>query len=418
MKKTGLFFIVLLLFSTLKAFAADSYEGVLNEEIKKYGIWDNEKGIIFADKVEFEEMSLLIVRVENNSVLCDVFNDTDGIQLTDTLILDYSDSLGRLLTVKSGGKDYIMLTSGGEDKFFTIKTDKFIQTSLSEYYPISAIAAMGNGQIKPLTPKENIYNFHNRLKEEVIAGYSLTNKIGQIREEDRESIIKILTAGADIMSFDIKNYDYDRLFKYVLLTHENFKILTDIDPKTSQSSIYGYNNVHLVSGDFIDYVMKSVFRITPEKPPINALISRGFCYNNGYYLYSGGFNTYFSTEIKELIAAYDLGGNVMYAVFSDIYTQGENKIYEYSYALLQKTGGGYSILRLGMGESLPLEGEIRAYSPFSAYGGSVWSTNGGGLSSTDNSQERGYLMIFCLAVISIGSTGIICCLVVIFKSRK
>ena len=133
----------------------------------------------------------------------------------------------------------------------------------------------------------------------------------------------MLSACADLMSFDIKNYDYDTIFKYVLYTHQNFKVLTDIDPMTGSSSSLGYNNVSIAGSSFIDYIMENILRISPEKPPVNNLLNRGFCYSGGYYYYTGGFDVFFSTEIKDIIGIYDLGGNAVYIVFSDIYTEGD-----------------------------------------------------------------------------------------------
>ena len=52
---------------------------------------------------------------------------------------------------------------------------------------------------------------------------------------------------------------------------KNFQILTDIPADTGNSSNSGYNNVTLVNSDYIDYIMTRVFRITPEKPPVNEL---------------------------------------------------------------------------------------------------------------------------------------------------
>lgn len=94
----------------------------------------------------------------------------------------------------------------------------------------------------------------------------------------------------------------------MLYTHKNFQILTDIPADTGNSSNLGYNNVTLVNSDYIDYIMTRVFRITPEKPPVNELLERGFCYNDGYYYYIGGFGVYFATKIVDIKGVYDIGG--------------------------------------------------------------------------------------------------------------
>ena len=75
---------------------------------------------------------------------------------------------------------------------------------------------------------------------------------------DMVSVRATVAACADIAEFDIKSYDYDKIFRYALYTHENFRVLTDIDPKEGESSSFGYNKISLVSGEFMDFVMENV----------------------------------------------------------------------------------------------------------------------------------------------------------------
>ena len=53
---------------------------------------------------------------------------------------------------------------------------------------------------------------------------------------DMVAVRATVAACADIAEFDIKNYDYDKIFRCALYTHENFRVLTDIDPKEGESS--------------------------------------------------------------------------------------------------------------------------------------------------------------------------------------
>ena len=260
-----------------------------------------------------------------------------------------------------------------------------------------------------------MYTFLNRLKEETIADYTFVNKVNTVSDGDTKNIKLILSACADIMSFDINDYDYDTLFKYVLYTHKNFRILTDLVPYSSQSSSLGFNNVSVVSGEYIDFVMENVFRITPEKPPVNSLLSRGFCYSGGYYYYTEGFNVYFATEVRDLKAVYDLGGGVTFVVFSDIYYEGDTKTPEYSFAVLKKTDNGYSLLRLGMGENLPSQAEVREYSPFAVNAPSPWDT---GEKSDEGTLKDELLLPLLLLIISVGTVGFTCSLVLLYKMRK
>ena len=261
-----------------------------------------------------------------------------------------------------------------------------------------------------------VFAMPTKTNDEIIADYPFRNRVNELSVSEKQEITKILTACADVMRFNIRNYDYDKLFKYVLYTHKNFQILTDISADTGNSSNLGYNNVKLVNSDYIDYIMTRVFRITPEKPPVNELLERGFCYNDGYYYYIGGFGIYFATEIVDIKGVYDIGGGVTFVIFSDIYYEGNTRTPEYSFAILQNTENGYSLMRLGMGEDLPTSDEVRLYSPFKTYNEMNWNIN-----NVDNNNDdfvKSYISIpILLLVISLGLIGLTACIVALVKRK-
>lgn len=261
-----------------------------------------------------------------------------------------------------------------------------------------------------------VFAMPTKTNDEIIADYPFRNRVNELSVSEKQEITKILTACADVMRFNIRNYDYDKLFKYVLYTHKNFQILTDIPADTGNSSNLGYNNVKLVNSDYIDYIMTRVFRITPEKPPVNELLERGFCYNDGYYYYIGGFGVYFATKIVDIKGVYDIGGGVTFVIFSDIYYEGNTRTPEYSFAILQNTENGYSLMRLGMGEDLPTSDEVRLYSPFKTYNEMNWNIN-----NVDNNNDdfvKSYISIpILLLVISIGLIGLTACIAALVKRK-
>lgn len=262
-----------------------------------------------------------------------------------------------------------------------------------------------------------VFAMPTKTNDEIIADYPFTNRVNELSVSEKQEITKTLTACADVMRFNIRNYNYDKLFKYVLYTHKNFQILTDIPADTGNSSNLGYNNVKLVNSDYIDYIMTRVFRITPEKPPVNELLERGFCYNDGYYYYIGGFGVYFATKIVDIKGVYDIGGGVIFVVFGDIYYEGDTRTPEYSFAILQNTENGYSLMRLGMGENLPTSDEVRLYSPFKTYNEMNWNIN-----NVDNNNDvdfvKSYISIpILLLVISIGLIGLTACIVALAKRK-
>lgn len=262
-----------------------------------------------------------------------------------------------------------------------------------------------------------VFAMPTKTNDEIIADYPFRNRVNELSVSEKQEITKILTACADVMRFNIRNYNYDKLFKYVLYTHKNFQILTDIPADTGNSSNLGYNNVKLVNSDYIDYIMTRVFRITPEKPPVNELLERGFCYNDGYYYYIGGFGVYFATKIVDIKGVYDIGGGVTFVIFSDIYYESDTRTPEYSFAILQNTENGYSLMRLGMGEDLPTSDEVRLYSPFKTYNEMNWNIN-----NVDNNNDvdfvKSYISIpILLLVISLGLIGLTACIVALAKRK-
>ena len=263
----------------------------------------------------------------------------------------------------------------------------------------------------------SVFAMPTKTNDVIIADYPFTNRVNELSVSEKQEITKTLTACADVMRFNIRNYNYDKLFKYVLYTHKNFQILTDIPADTGNSSNLGYNNVKLVNSDYIDYIMTRVFRITPEKPPVNELLERGFCYNDGYYYYIGGFGVYFATKIVDIKGVYDIGGGVTFVVFGDIYYEGDTRTPEYSFAILQNTENGYSLMRLGMGEDLPTSDEVRLYSPFKTYNEMNWNIN-----NVDNNNDvdfvKSYISIpILLLVISLGLIGLTACIVALAKRK-
>lgn len=421
MKKFIILLFCVFISAPAPVYASPLFDEVLSDKLSEYGIFENGQGIVYADKKEFEgRSSLLIVHITTGNIECEVYDDSDGIQLTDSLEFAWSgNSSYNLATVTKNNVDYLMLstTTGNKtvNEFFALRNDTFTKTEPFDYDSITYIAGYENGKIVTYISAKNVYNFLSSLKQKTIAQYSFLNRVNSLSDEEIASIKTTLSACADLMRFDIKDYDYDTLFKYVLYTHKNFQVLTDIPAASGSSSSLGYNNVSIVSSDYIDYIMEKVLRITPEKPPVNNLLSRGFCYSDGYYYYTGGFDVYFATEIRDLVGVYDIGGGVIFVVFTDVYYEGDTETPEYSFAILQKTGNAYSLLRLGMGENLPSQEEVREYSPFSTYGNASWNT---GSDSETKKAASDLVLPVLLLVVSVGIVGLVCSIVVFIRMKR
>ena len=136
-----------------------------------------------------------------------------------------------------------------------------------------------------------------------------------------------------------------------------------------------------------------------------------------------GFVFFFQAEdgIRDRSPSRGLGDvykrQVTFVVFNDIYYEGDTRTPEYSFAILQNTENGYSLMRLGMGEDLPTSDEVRLYSPFKTYNEMNWNIN-----NVDNNNDvdfvKSYISIpILLLVISIGLIGLTACIVALAKRK-
>lgn len=331
---------------------------ILDAQIRKYGVFNGETGLIYASVENFGDSSVLFTAYFTDGELgFSVFDNQDGAEQTDALSFPVGGKNRYVLSLGSvGGDSAVLLTTNGIQEAFVLRGDRFEQ-SYRKAVVKKELAEYRNGKIQIKT-EEDIFALLKSLKNKRILESRHPNLVGELRPELRQNICNLLSACADVMSFDKNNPDPDRLMRSVLNTHQNFTALTDLPPDSGGNDKLGF-----VSAEFVDYIIRNIFGSEPVKPRIDELIQRGFCLNGNRYDYEKLYNVTFSTEILDLVAAYPLGRGVYYVVFSDIYLRGDTKIEEYSFAVV-KTAKQYALLRLGMGEPLLSDSEISAYAPF------------------------------------------------------
>ena len=363
-----IFALLILIFSlfTVSAKAADSaheeFSDILNDTISEQGTFDGQKGVIYSaiEHFYYDTEMLLICSADGAAVDCAVYAANDGAECIDVLKLSIEpNDTAMLSVVEYDNMSDLMLThTGGETEYFAVLDDSFTHVPKIEYSDKTDIVRFINGKADALsnTPQE-LYNFLNELRLETISAYTYMNKINVVSTDTRERIKGFLEACSSLTDFDRENYDYDRVFKYVLFTHNAFEPLVPANPHSGED-----NDIKTVSSEFIDYIMNNILEIPPEHPPVTALTKRGFCYRDGVYMYIGGFSADYHTEILDLLALHDLGAGNYHVVFSDIYYEDGDSIPEYSYAILNDTGGEMSLIRIGMGKKLLTEHQISRYS--------------------------------------------------------
>lgn len=361
-KRWFFIFAVLLAASAFPAEAAVyEFDEMLDAQIREYGMFNGSDGLLYASIESFGgSMSLFTAYFKGGELGFEVFDNRDGPETTDKLSFPVGGRNSYTLSLGSVGADTaVILTTNGIDEPFIIRCDSFERSYRKPDKKIE-IASYKNGRVKAKA-ETSVFSLLKSLKNRRIQESNHYNAVNDIDIEIKNKIVKLLTASADVMSFDINKPDLDKLMRYVMYTHKNFTSLTDIKPHSG-----GDSGVNYVSADFIDYIIENIFMSEPAKPGINELVTRGYYFNGSLYYYSDMFNVDFSTEILDMIAVYELGGGVYYVIFSDVYSRGETEIEEYSFAVVRMSGNGNgSILRLGMGESLLTDEEIASYAPLS-----------------------------------------------------
>ena len=232
----------------------------------------------------------------------------------------------------------------------------------------------------------------------------MSNILNTVPDSEKNDMMTVIKACADVMEFDIRDYDYDKTVKYILCSNQNFKILTDIPSNYIADS----GGISIVGTEYIDYILKNVFDLPTEHPGVNLLTRRGFCVDSGYYYYKNNFG-YYATDILDAEGIYNLGNNMYYIVFSDIFRLESSAVPEYSYAVLEKNSGGYKLIKLGMGKNLLFERELYELSPQmkSSY-------------SWENTEPKPvydkylYIILF-MVCISCGAAALVCGIIYVIK---
>lgn len=327
-------------------------DGILSELIQKTGLFDGNNGIIYAD--EYND-NMAVVEISNNSLICTVYGTEN--EITDSISFNIGGDHTYKLSLARNTDGYaIIFNTDNIQEVFTLINDAF---TVSDYVPKTSdqIASYSNGKLKIYADPYDVYDTVNKIKMTAISQIPYPN--AELDPDDTEELMNLIKSCADIMDYDSNDYDLDTLTRHVLYTRENFRLLTDLSPMYSKGG-----NINMCSTEFIDDVMYKAFRLKPERPPVNMLTHLGYCVNGNSYNYTGGYNVYFATDIKNIIRTVKGEDNNIFIVFSDTYTEGDKKpIFEYSTALAKRDSNGFYITQLHMGGSIEFPSDFKPVVP-------------------------------------------------------
>lgn len=165
--------------------------------------------------------------------------------------------------------------------------------------------------------------------------------------EENPKLIKLIKACVDIGDYTAENCDKDELMRRVLYTYRNFEIITDTEPFATQS-----DKLKMCRTDFVKDAVYQTFRIDAPEPSPDKLATLGYCENNGYYYFSGGYTGYFATDVDKIQRIIPLSDGSLYVIFTDYYREGNSEpTLEYSSMRIGQDKEGYYVISIEMDDN-------------------------------------------------------------------
>ncbi len=165
-------------------------------------------------------------------------------------------------------------------------------------------------------------------------------------EYNSKELLTLIKACADIGDFDSSDFNENELMRRFFYTYRNFEILSNF-PTNAVTS----DKITVCDSRFVQDAVYKAFRLDAPSPKPHLLTELGFCENNGYYSFYGGYSEYFATDVKEIVKIIPLPDNTDYVIFSNDYQEGENKpIAEYSSMIVAQDNDGYFVKSINMND--------------------------------------------------------------------
>lgn len=157
-------------------------------------------------------------------------------------------------------------------------------------------------------------------------------------------LLHLIKACADIGDYNYETTDKNELMLRFLYTYRNFEIITDKEPFITQS-----DNIKMCRTDFVRDAVYKAFRLDAPTPSPANLTKLGYCENNGYYYFTGGYSEYFATDVRNIEKIVTLDDGTFYVIFSDYYQEGTNTPQlEYSSMQIGQDKDGYYVIAIDM----------------------------------------------------------------------
>lgn len=409
------FVIILFIFFLFPVTAKADYGdfiSVLDKEISSFGVYSSahKNGIVYAALSEFRvnsnTQSLFITRLDNSKfeIICEIWEHKNTSSPKYTLKLPYYSSSS--LSLAWDGKVSCIQRDSAKGSAYSTEY-LYISDKGLEHYPdfkpikrndiISVSFGKINCMINCANDNRQFYNFFNALKCDYIGHYAYPDRINSMDREKYDKIQALTAACINLKSYDIYGSDYDTFFLSILRSGKSFSYLSSLSPDIH----YDKGGIGFIDSEYVNYICNLLFDIMPQRPPYSHLSTRGFCYKDGEYLFIADTpkkeTSYKFEGIKSIL---DIGGGVYCIIFSDIKTENNISIPEYSFMILrERSDGTFKIMRLDTGILPPENDELKKYSPFDESNNTFINPGTPRQNAGHGSNKNAFIYVFAVLLI-------------------
>lgn len=320
---------------------AAEFDTLITDAVRNIGLYDGSNGIIYAASAE-NGNTLALITIENDSFIISAYGSDN--EFIDSVSFKFEGNNKFVLKLSDTDTLSIILTVNSITECYSLINDSFV-LSINSISSVKLVAEYSNGKLHLANPPSEVYNIVNSERFRRISHIPYPEQT--LSEAELQRITTLLKSCADIVDYSEQS-DINDITRRILYTSENFNIL--VNQKSSTQCIN--RSLYMCDYAFISNAAYTAFRINSPKPAVNMFSDLKYCFNNNYYYFTDVYTNFFSTQFNGIYKTYNLGDNLIYIVFADVYTEsGLGNIPEYSSAVIAKDSQGFYIKSLHMGDN-------------------------------------------------------------------
>lgn len=301
------------------------------------GIFNGNSGIIYAHIIDNDKFAA--ISVKNDIVSANIYDtNAEPIQFN----VPVNNSNDYVFSVSENDSFYFIVTKNGKNEYYRLNGSQFTKQRLRPN-SIQPILEYNGSSLSLFVSPNDVISTVNTEKERRIDDIALNE--ARLSERDVEDIKLLLCVSADVFDYTAGDTDINILARRMLYSQNNFKYIMGREPEITSVG----NSLKLCRYDYINAAAQKVFRIDIPKPRLGELTEYGYCCHNGTVYYTGGYDMYFATEVRDIVKIYNYSASAYYVIFTDSYSENGNiPVTEYSTAIVKRDNSGYYISSIHM----------------------------------------------------------------------